>query len=770
LPDIYFIIFRHKWLIIGLAGLGLIAAVLILVFSPKQYQSEAKLYISYVMENKSPRQLGSETTIEMAGAGGYNLINNELEILNSYDLLSEVASNVGPKEILGKTIGPNDVALAAAAVRLHLKVLAAGRSDCITLTMDYPKPAVPQAVLKQVISCYLRKHAEIHHPLGENDEFLQKEIDAWQKDLHNIDDELHHKLTEANIISLEESKRDYAGQTTKLHQDIDDATVELEEHVATINELTVLLKARPTTLATTTNRATNSLAGSNAIPAGVAAADSATNNAAAAGEVPPEKLAQYESLRSDLENFRRVEQGLKVEFNDKNPRVKAVEDQIADTKKLIAKLETENPGLVGVRTPQFVQTGPTSVFTADPDADLRNRLQLEMVEASRTQARIHRLTNLFAQVQTAATNLLAVEGPISELQRKRYIAETNFQNSSISLEQSRTAEKLGPDKINAINNFEQPTPPLIKRSKTVTTAVGVFMGCLIVSFVLAFAWELYFDRTFKHSKDIEVRLGKPVLLTIPWLNGNGKSHAVRAGKVAPMLPTNGASAQAPVPLGAVPVADAADTAKRETRLLPFYETLRDRLISYFEALNLTHKPKLVAICGCHGMEGVTTIAAGLATALSETGEGSVLLVDMNGQDGKAHHFYNGEIRCGLDEALKKGKHDEAMVQDNLYFVREKPLDEKLPRVLPKRFSHLLPQMKTSDYDYIIFDMPSVSQISVTPRLARFMDMVLVVIESEKTDRELATRAVARLQESKTNIGLVLNKKRSYVPQRLLPEL
>ena len=93
-------------------------------------------------------------------------------------------------------------------------------------------------------------------------------------------------------------------------------------------------------------------------------------------------------------------------------------------------------------------------------------------------------------------------------------------------------------------------------------------------------------------------------------------------------------------------------------------------------------------------------------------------------------------------------------------------DDKLPRVLPKRFSHLVPMMKAGDYDYIIFDMPPVSEISVTPRLARFMDMVLLVVESGKTSREAAIRTAALLGESKTNVGLVLNKNRSYVPKRL----
>src|ERR1039457_1129318 len=96
--------------------------------------------------------------------------------------------------------------------------------------------------------------------------------------------------------------------------------------------------------------------------------------------------------------------------------------------------------------------------------------------------------------------------------------------------------------------------------------------------------------------------------------------------------------------------------------------------------------------------------------------------------------------------------------------------DKLPRILPRRFNSLVPKLKASYYDYIIFDMPPVSQISITPRLAGFMDMVLLVIESEKTDREVVKRATSMFAGSKANISAVLNKNRDYVPKRLSQDL
>src|SRR5262249_49618092 len=126
----------------------------------------------------------------------------------------------------------------------------------------------------------------------------------------------------------------------------------------------------------------------------------------------------------------------------------------------------------------------------------------------------------------------------------------------------------------------------------------------------------------------------------------------------------------------------------EYGLRPFYEALRDRLILFFELRNLTHKPKLVAVTSCAGNAGVSSTAAGLAAALSETGDGNVLLVDMN-LHGAAHEFYKGRLGCGLDDALENDKRSHALVQDNLYVVSESSNGDKLPRVLPKRFKHLV---------------------------------------------------------------------------------
>jgi Mrp family chromosome partitioning ATPase len=196
------------------------------------------------------------------------------------------------------------------------------------------------------------------------------------------------------------------------------------------------------------------------------------------------------------------------------------------------------------------------------------------------------------------------------------------------------------------------------------------------------------------------------------------------------------------------------------------------LITFFDLNNLTHKPKLVAVTSCSEGAGVSTVATGLAASLSETGEGNVLLVNMGEKNGAVHQFYKGDLACGLDDALEAKNRENALVQGNLYVVSEatETNGNGMPLPLPRRFKHLMPKLKASDYDYIIFDMPAVSQVSPTPRLARFMDFVVLVVESESTSREVAKQACGLLSESKTNVGVVLNKGRNYLPKWLNQDL
>src|SRR5688572_9257676 len=89
LDDIYFVLFRRKWIILFFALLGTAAAVAVYVLHKPIYRSESKLLVRYVVESKSLMPLGDNSQVRSADSGGNSIISSEIEILTSLDLFMQ---------------------------------------------------------------------------------------------------------------------------------------------------------------------------------------------------------------------------------------------------------------------------------------------------------------------------------------------------------------------------------------------------------------------------------------------------------------------------------------------------------------------------------------------------------------------------------------------------------------------------------------------------------------------------------------------------------
>ncbi len=728
LGDIYFVIFRHKWKIILLALAGLVAAVTFYLLHPPLYQSEAELFIRYITDTK-PMTGPADNSMQTSDPGG-SVINAEMQILTSFDLAQQVANTIGPEKILARAGGGKDAMAAAYLVRQGLKVSPTEKSSVINIAFQHPDPAIVQPVLNELIAEYLSKHTEIHQALGTEDDFLAEQTSQRRAEIAQTERELMMAKTNLGIISLDDTKQNIADQISKYQGQLFDLEVELATRRGMAGKGEV---AAPT----------NQLA----------------TNAVAAVEIPADQVEKYQKLIGHLASLQKkndsfVEQG----FSEDSVLVKEMGEQIETNTVLQKKLEEQYPGLkdLGRHSPATGQTGQT----AGPSSADQPTASLAMIESKAAVLR-----TLVDRLKLQAAALGEAEPKILDLQRKQKFQEQNMEFFIKSLDDARMHEALGNGKISNIKPIQQPTPPAPADSKRQKIAGGLLAGGLFGGLALAFLIELFLDRSVKRPTEIETKLKLPLFLSIPNMHLNG-SRAKSKRRQVSLPPAGGTEAEAANgKTGDLEIAPwSASNAMRS-----FYEALRDRIVVHFEVRNITRNPKLVAVTSANRGAGVTTIAMGLAASLSETGEGNVLLVDMNVEQGAVQQFYKGKPGCPLDHAFESEKRGDALMQNNLYVVSDSSGGDKLPRIMPKRFSSLLPKFKASDYDYIIFDMPPVNQTSVTPRLAGHMDMVLLVVEAEKTDRDIVRRANALLGESKANVIAVLNKTRNYVPEKLHQE-
>ncbi len=84
----------------------------------------------------------------------------------------------------------------------------------------------------------------------------------------------------------------------------------------------------------------------------------------------------------------------------------------------------------------------------------------------------------------------------------------------------------------------------------------------------------------------------------------------------------------------------------------------------------------------------------------------------------------------------------------------------------KKFFDLIPNLKASEFDYIIFDMPHLEQTSPSWGMAPFMDKLILIVEAEKTHRAIISRGYRKLMAERANVGVVFNKSRNYLPRLL----
>ncbi len=740
IDDIYYTLFRHKRKILLCTVTGLLAAGVAYLYLPPTFESHAKLFVRYVVsEGPSPVRTADDLVMKSPDMRGETIISSEEQILTSFDAVRQVAQTVGPERILAKAGGGNDPTMAAMVVSNGLTADAPKFSSVIDLTFRHSDPALVQPVLSEVIAQYLKRHVEIHRAAGLVGDFLAQETDQLRARLAQTEDDLRKARTKGEILSVEDAKKNYAAEIASIRQQIFATQADLAEHEAIVQQFT-----------------------GGKVPGTPGSAAAASEAAAAPANVaiPTSVREEYAALADRLELLRNREHQALLSFTPENSLVKEIRAQLAEAIAKRQQIESTYPNL------------PDTLAMSRPAPDDANRrvsmaLSAEMGRIIAFKAKLKTLNGQLESVRASAANLEKVEGTLEDLNRKKELEEANYRRYAASLEQSRINEALGSGKVSNISVIQNPSPPLRNNKNDLKIVGGLAIGGIGTGLAWAFLIELLLDRTVRRRNDVEKKLGLPLFLSIPKVN-----HTTR--RTLPFLRPRALAAKnnnhdAAPTNGATPHVNGTELtlAPATENLRQFHETLRDRLIGYFERRGLTHRPKLVTVTGIRHAAGVTTTAAGLARCLSETGEGNVLLVDFTPEQRSAQQFYHGKPLCELDQLLTT--RESGQVQEKLYVVSDSRSNELLSGVLPQRFRSLVPQLKASDFDYIIFDMPPVSQTSVTPRLAGFMDMVLLVIESEKTGLDVVQRATSLLSESATNIGVVLNKTKTYVPQMIMQE-
>ncbi|MEN9535826.1 MAG: hypothetical protein RIR37_1099, partial [Verrucomicrobiota bacterium] len=458
--------------------------------------------------------------------------------------------------------------------------------------------------------------------------------------------------------------------------------------------------------------------------------------------ITPAVLAEYRVNLDMLDFLRKRDIELRIKFKPGNRLLELNRNQIG-------QCESKRQALVAAYP----------MLAAGTKDDAENPLWSQSIEQARLAAfaaKIKVFENHLKEISTQFSEQYAIGSRIEELERQRQMEDAEYRNLEANLKNAKVDQTLDPSRMPNITIVQQPTEPFRYYDERENKIImGLAGGGVSLGLALALLMELLLDKRVKRPDEIEKRLSIPLISCIPYLR-----DADRGG----FLPYGGT----PLLGNGDDLAPPSDPYAGDARrfILPYAETIRDRVIFDFEANRVTHKPKLIAVTSLCAGSGTTTIAAGLAKSFSEIPGAKVLWVDLSSFDSSADEHADAQ-KCPLNHALRMAENPSFANNDrSLFHASADGLAPGVRGINAVQFSRMLPEMHDSPYDYIIFEMPSVEKSGRTLTMAALMDKVVLVLDAENTIKDMLVWTYSELTKGKADVSCVFNKARSDVPSWL----
>ncbi len=337
--------------------------------------------------------------------------------------------------------------------------------------------------------------------------------------------------------------------------------------------------------------------------------------------------------------------------------------------------------------------------------DLRKQLSAALRAREAAQARYQAQQQTLASLQERLRQLQTHEASYSQLSRDIELNSENYKLYQRNAVESKTADALNTAGITSISMIDPAVDPILPVGlRRVYIFAGALVGGLLLGLGLALLGETL-SRAVNKPEHIIEHFGPPLLARVRFFSKK-EGH----------LPPTGPALQ-----------DAFDLASRIE-----------------EAFGQDPGKVVITVLGANPGAGASTVSRLLAYALSAGGTRRTLLLCM--ANGSAKLVPN-EIFETLSPGLTSAN---TLIPDSL------TTEPVIPQSLVSN---------RGDYDRVILDVSSSVPRSKQLAIARSSDGVVVVVESERTRREVLQWLKAELQRVHAPImGALLNKQRYHVPE------
>lgn len=181
--------------------------------------------------------------------------------------------------------------------------------------------------------------------------------------------------------------------------------------------------------------------------------------------------------------------------------------------------------------------------------------------------------------------------------------------------------------------------------------------------------------------------------------------------------------------------------------------------------------RTIALTSCNENEGKTTVSIYIAKSFAELGK-KVLLIDADMRKSVlAGRNFKVPVVAGLSELLSGIEKNinnciYGTTVDNLYLLLAGKYPPNPAELLNSKYFDSIINATRQSFDYIIIDTPPLGAVTDAAIIASKVDGTVLVIGSDKVDREQAQEVVSQLRSSGTKLlGAIRNnmdeKKKSY---------
>jgi uncharacterized protein involved in exopolysaccharide biosynthesis len=484
-----------------LAG-GVAAAVVVvtlagLVLMPRDYYSEARLFVRFGRENMILDPTATNGQMISIYESRESEINSLLEVLKGRAMLDLLVESLGPdyvlrgrgeplpsrsphapREELASRSEPTTLTQPSSAhqraVQLlenNIEVWAPRKSNIITVRCKASRPGVAQQIAARLVAIYREEYVRVHHTAGSYqffDEQTKLSHEAWQAASTRLG-AVKNKL---GIVTIEGKKQQLQSEITDTDAKLLANRSELKTAEARIASLQELIDGLPETIVTQQAQAAN---------------------------------AAFDNMRGTLFQLEAREQELAATHHDEHPQLEAVRQQLADLRKVIREQPAQR-----MQATQAVNPARQSL-----ELNLLN----EQSQADALRGGEQALVALQARLRDDLSQLNAQEATIGKLEQDVDLAETRYRAYADKLEQARLNRSLDEERISSLT-VVQPASYPAKASgprRLYVLALGLLVA--VASGLGAALVAAYFQPVLASTLDLERLLDLPLVGILPPTTG-----------------------------------------------------------------------------------------------------------------------------------------------------------------------------------------------------------------------------------------------------------